>query len=133
MNDADLRRSSPSCTTSRATRAALLGGRRSVDVSDLQTGNADAGQAVFRGARASKCHSPTGDLEGIATRLQGLALLQRMLYPGSGGARAAPPPATVTVTCRQDRSVAGTLAYRDEFTIALTDANGWHRSWPRVR
>jgi cytochrome c oxidase cbb3-type subunit 3 len=22
------------------------------------------------------------------------------------------------------------LAYRDEFTIALTDASGWHRSWP---
>ena len=24
----------------------------------------------------------------------------------------------------------GKLAYRDEFTIALTDANGWYRSWP---
>jgi cytochrome c oxidase cbb3-type subunit III len=26
--------------------------------------------------------------------------------------------------------VAGTLAYRDEFTITITDANGWRRSWP---
>ena len=24
----------------------------------------------------------------------------------------------------------GRLAYRDEFTIALTDAAGWYRSWP---
>ena len=24
----------------------------------------------------------------------------------------------------------GKLAYRDEFTIAITDANGWYRSWP---
>jgi cytochrome c oxidase cbb3-type subunit 3 len=22
------------------------------------------------------------------------------------------------------------LAYRDEFTIGLTDASGWYRSWP---
>ena len=26
--------------------------------------------------------------------------------------------------------VTGRLAYRDEFTIALTDADGWYRSWP---
>jgi cytochrome c oxidase cbb3-type subunit 3 len=26
--------------------------------------------------------------------------------------------------------VAGTLAYRDEFTIALRDSSGWYRSWP---
>jgi cytochrome c oxidase cbb3-type subunit III len=26
--------------------------------------------------------------------------------------------------------VTGKLAYRDEFTIALTDASGWYRSWP---
>ena len=27
----------------------------------------------------------------------------------------------------------GKLAYRDEFTIALTDENGWYRSWPIAR
>ena len=25
--------------------------------------------------------------------------------------------------------ITGRLAYRDEFTIALTDASGWYRSW----
>jgi cytochrome c oxidase cbb3-type subunit 3 len=25
--------------------------------------------------------------------------------------------------------VSGALAYRDEFVIALTDADGWYRSW----
>jgi cytochrome c oxidase cbb3-type subunit 3 len=29
--------------------------------------------------------------------------------------------------------VEGALAYRDEFTIALVDANGWYRSWPTNR
>ena len=35
-----------------------------------------------------KCHSPTGYFAGLATRLQGLQLLQRMLYPAEAGAEA---------------------------------------------
>src|SRR5262245_58391690 len=63
----------------------LGGGRRAVDVADLQTGNAEAGRQYFNGAGAcTKCHSPTGDLAGLANRLQGLQLLQRMLYPSGG-------------------------------------------------
>ena len=38
--------------------------------------------------------------------------------------------ATVTVTLPSGETVAGALAYRDEFTIALTDSSGWYRSWP---
>jgi cytochrome c oxidase cbb3-type subunit 3 len=112
------------------------GNRRNVDVSDLQTGNAEAGQRYFDGAGGcSKCHSPTGDLAGIAGRLKGLALLQRMLYPtgrGSGGGGAAPDRLVtkVTVTLPSGQTVSGKLAYRDEFTIALTDSSGWFRSWP---
>ena len=50
-----------------------------------------------------------------------------MLYPAPGrdGSKA-----TVTVTLPGGEVVTGRLAYRDEFTIALTDANGWYRSWP---
>jgi len=109
------------------------GDRRQVDPADLQTGNAAAGQRYFQTA-CPGCHSATGDLAGVATRYQGLALLQRMLYPrpapaGRGGA---PPrvPQTVTVTLRSGEVVEGRLAYRDEFTIGLTDAPGWYRAWP---
>jgi cytochrome c oxidase cbb3-type subunit 3 len=103
----------------------LVGARRSVDVADLQTGNADAGRRYFNGAgRCASCHSPTGDLAGIAKRLQGLELLRRMLYPSNGRG------ATVTVTLPSGETVAGALAYRDEFTVALTDSSGWYRSWP---
>lgn len=108
------------------------GGRRSVDVADLQTGNAEAGRQYFNGAGGcAKCHSPAGDLAGIAKRFEGLALLHRMLYPGSGsnaGARPAPPG--VNVTLPSGERVTGKLAYRDEFTIGLTDGSGWYRSWP---
>jgi cytochrome c oxidase cbb3-type subunit 3 len=108
------------------------GSRRSVDDSDLQTGDAEAGRRYFNGAGGcARCHAPAGDLAGIAGRLQGLKLLQRMLYPeatddgAAGSARA-----TVSVTLRSGEQVTGALAYRDEFTIALRDAAGWYRSWP---
>lgn len=110
--------------------ANATGNRRTVDASDLQTGNADAGRRYFEGA-CSRCHSAAGDLKGVATRYQGLPLLQRMLYPGSGGRGAgpAPKPPAVRVTLRDGQVVTGALAYRDEFTISITDANGWRRSW----
>ena len=108
-----------------------VGGRRSVDVSDLQTGNAAAGKKYFDTA-CTRCHSATGDLAGLATRLQGLQLLQRMLYPG-GQPRDPKRAAQVTVTLPSGQTVAGRLTYRDEFTIALTDTAGWYRSWPTTQ
>lgn len=105
------------------------GGRRGVSVEDLQTGNAAAGRRYFVGAGGcSKCHSPTGDLAGIASRHEGLELEQRMLYPEN-------VKSAVKVTLPSGQTIAGTLAYRDEFTVALRDANGVYRSWPvkRVR
>jgi cytochrome c oxidase cbb3-type subunit 3 len=111
-----------------------IGGRRSVDLADLQTGNATAGKRYFDTACA-RCHSASGDLAGVATRLQGLPLLQRMLYPTPGGRGADPSKIrqTVTVTLRTGQVITGKLAYRDEFTIALVDASGWQRSWPTAQ
>ena len=109
-----------------------VGDRRSVDATDLQTGNAIAGKRYFDGA-CTRCHSASGDLAGVATRLKGLTLLQRMLYPAPPIGRGATPsrvPQTVTVTLRTGQVFTGKLAYRDEFTIALTDAGGWYHAWP---
>lgn len=110
------------------------GGRRSVDVADLQTGDAAAGRRYFDAA-CTKCHSATGDLAGVAQRLQGLTLLQRMLYPGGPGrgGNTSRSPQTVRVTLPSGEVVTGRLAYRDEFTIALRDAAGWQRSWPAAQ
>ena len=105
----------------------LTGGRRAVDLADLQTGNAEAGRRYFDGA-CSQCHAPRADLAGVATRLEGLALLQRMLYPAPKDG--APSRAKVTVTRASGEIVAGTLVHRDEFTIALTDPSGAYRAFP---
>lgn len=107
---------------------ALGGGRRSVDVADLQTGNAANGEKYFSGAgNCSKCHSATGDLAGIATRLQGLPLLQRMLYPTSG--RPAPKPPTAAITLPSGETITGSVVYRDEFSVAITDTAGTRQSY----
>ncbi len=102
---------------------AQSGKRKGVDVSDLQTGNVEAGKAYFNGAGGcANCHSPTGDLAGVASRHEGLELEERMLYPEGVKNK-------VTVTLRSGETVAGTLAYQDEFTVGLRDADNKYRSW----
>lgn len=108
----------------KAKASSQKGGRRGVDVADLQTGNVEAGKQYFNGAgTCSTCHSATGDLAGVANRYQGLKLEERMLYPSR-------VYGTVTVTLPSGQTVTGKLAYRDEFTIGLRDSSGWYRSWP---
>jgi cytochrome c oxidase cbb3-type subunit III len=100
------------------------GGRRGVDVADLQTGNVEQGKAYFDGpGKCSSCHSPTGDLAGIATRREGLELEMQMLYPQNAKSK-------LTVTTPSGETFTGTLTFKDEFHIAMTDPEGWHRSWP---
>lgn len=99
------------------------GGRRGVDVADLQTGNVEAGKRYFNGpGGCAQCHSPTGDLEGLASRYEGLELEMRMLYPRGAKSK-------VTVTLPSGKQFAGTLAYLDEFTVALRESDGTYHSW----
>ncbi len=99
------------------------GGRRGVDPADLRSGNPAAGERYFNGAGGcATCHSPTGDLAGIASQYQGLKLEERMLYPKHAKSR-------VTVTIASGPTMIGTLEYLDEFTVGLFDAEGSYRSF----
>jgi cytochrome c oxidase cbb3-type subunit III len=127
VNDSDLVSIVAFIHDQKNTMDTLGGGRRSVDVADLQTGNADAGQKYFNGAgNCGTCHSATGDLAGIANRFQGLALLQRMLYPTG---RPAPAAAKITVTLPSGEIINGGLVSQDEFSLVITDGTGARRSW----
>jgi cytochrome c oxidase cbb3-type subunit 3 len=109
---------------------ALGGGRRGVDAVDLAVGDAEAGRRYFQGAGGcSGCHSATGDLAGVAARYQGLALLQRMLYPS--GSRPAPARPKVTLSLASGRTAGGLLASEDEFTIAILDPAGARRTYKK--
>ncbi|GGG88445.1 c-type cytochrome [Edaphobacter dinghuensis] len=103
--------------------SSMKGGRRGVDVSDLQTGNAALGEKYFNGAgTCAKCHSATGDLAGIAKRYEGLQLEMRMLYPHGAKSK-------VVVTLPSGEKLAGTLVYQDEFVIGMRDESGTYHSW----
>jgi cytochrome c oxidase cbb3-type subunit III len=97
-------------------------------------GNAKAGEAFFA-AKCSSCHSATGDLRGIATKIADERLLQQTwLMPGSGAGRGGrspvvAPPVTVTVTLPSGEKVEGTLGRMDDFVVSLTTADGAHRSF----
>lgn len=105
---------------------ATNGKRRGVLPSDLQTGNAALGKQYFEHqGQCSTCHSPTGDLAHVGSRFIGLKLEQRMLYPDRVKAKA-------TVSLPDGRSFSGEVAYNDEFTIALRDADGRYRSFRKT-
>ena len=99
------------------------GGRKGVDVADLQTGNVAAGKAYFNGAgTCSTCHSATGNLAHVASKYQGLQLEMQMLYPRNAKFNG-------TVTTRGGEKVTGVVAYKDEFIVGLKTADGTYRSW----
>jgi cytochrome c oxidase cbb3-type subunit 3 len=111
------------------------GRRRKVSVEDISTGSAESGRAYFD-ANCQACHSPAGDLKGLSSKYRGLALMQRMLYPTGGnavtpadGEKRTPSPVTATVTLASGQTVSGTLSYRDEFNVAVTDAAGTYHSF----
>ena len=100
-----------------------------MEAADLATGNAEAGRAYFnRAGSCSGCHSATGDLAGVASRYQGLTLLQRMLYPSG---RPAPARPKVTVTLASGQTVVRDLASEDEFTIVTLDPAGTRQTYEK--
>jgi cytochrome c oxidase cbb3-type subunit 3 len=100
-------------------------------------GDASAGQAYFA-AKCSSCHSPTGDLQGIATRISDPKALQNIWV--AGGRRRFGPPAsapgsrrTITVTIAQPsgESLEGRLVRIDDFLVTVALADGSLRTLRR--
>ena len=103
-------------------------------VLNILVGDAAAGQAYFT-AKCSTCHSATGDLHGLASRITDPKTLQNTWVTGGGvGGRAGSAPAksvTVTVTPTSGERVQGTLVRVDDFLVVLTTADGRRRSFAR--
>jgi len=91
----------------------------------LLTGNIEAGRTYFNSAGGcANCHSPSGDLAGIAAKYSPVDLQARMLYP-EGNHKAA------VVTLASGEQVKGKVEHADDFVVALRDATGWYRSFRR--
>jgi cytochrome c oxidase cbb3-type subunit III len=96
----------------------------------LATGTVEAGKAFFNGAGGcSGCHSPTGDLAGIATKYDPQDLQSRFLYP-SGGAGAT---ITAAVTLKDGQHFSGKLFINDDDFVSIQDdKDGWYHCWSRA-
>jgi cytochrome c oxidase cbb3-type subunit 3 len=90
----------------------------------ILTGNAEAGKRYFNEeGKCATCHSPTGDLAGIANKYSPMELEARFLYPPDENI-------TATVFLPSGKKVKGKLLHRDAFYVALLDEDGRYRSWP---
>lgn len=99
----------------------------------IVTGDAKAGAAFFA-KKCAGCHSVTGDLQGIASRIPDAKTLQQTwLIPGSGRGEGAPrpKPVMVTVTPASGKKVQGQLVRIDDFLVTLTDSEGSRRTFSR--
>jgi cytochrome c oxidase cbb3-type subunit 3 len=97
---------------------------RDYDLKKLLTGDAERGKAYFNGAgQCATCHSPAGDLKGIASKYPPIDLQARFLYPSGVRQQA-------TVTDAAGQRVAGELLQQDAFDVTLRLADGSQRSWP---
>jgi mono/diheme cytochrome c family protein len=110
---------------------AIVSNRNARGPLPVLTGDPEAGRAYFNGAgRCHTCHSPTGDLAGVATRIPDAAnLQQRFLFPTlrRGGGK----QVDVTVTVAKQQPVTGTLVRIDDFFVSLRDASGEYRAFNR--
>lgn len=103
----------------------------------ILVGDAAAGERVFA-TRCASCHSVSGDLRGLASKIGDPRLLQQTwLMPGSGGGRGAPspvtvPPARVVVTLASGEKVEGVLDRADDFVVSLRTDAGAYRSFRTV-
>lgn len=99
-------------------------------------GDAGAGKAYFA-AKCSGCHSTTGDLEGIATKIPDPRTLQNTWVAGGGRSRRGPSAqdarsaATVTVTPPSGERIEGRLVRIDDFLVTVLLSDGTMRTFRR--
>jgi cytochrome c oxidase cbb3-type subunit III len=106
--------------------------RNAYSILNIVTGDREKGREYFNGAgRCHMCHSPTGDLAGIAKRYDAVTLQSRFLYPRPRPGDSQAIPSQVTVKLASGQTVSGTLEYLDDFDVALRDASGTYHSFSR--
>ncbi|MDQ6678846.1 MAG: cytochrome c [Acidobacteriota bacterium] len=105
----------------------------------ILVGDAKAGEVYFN-AQCASCHSATGDLKGIASKITDPKALQNFyLMPGGGGrgprgGGASPytlSPTTVTVSLPSGEKAEGRLGRIDDFIVSVILPDGTQRSFRR--
>jgi len=109
----------------------LTANRGTYQVRNILTGNAQAGETYFKGeGKCYTCHSVTGDLAHIGSKLAPVDLQAVELYPEArsydfGGKH---PTRQVTVTLADGTKLTGSLKHLDDFYVSLEDDQGRYHS-----
>lgn len=113
-------------------RVELAANRGTYKILDVVTGDPKAGEVWFRGrGNCTQCHSVTGDLAHIGSKLSPPDLQQAFLYPAARGfASGGEAVQKVVVTLPSGERITGTLKHLDDFTVSLYDDRGDYRSIP---
>jgi cytochrome c oxidase cbb3-type subunit III len=107
----------------------------------ILVGDAKVGQAAFD-SKCAKCHSTTGDLKGLATRISDPKMLQNTWVSGGGGGRrgrGAPPApgaadaraVTASIKLASGETVEGRLVRIDDFLVTVRQADDTLRTFTR--
>jgi cytochrome c oxidase cbb3-type subunit III len=109
---------------------------RGVPATNVLVGDPVAGETYFKGAgKCSTCHSTAGNLKGIGSKYDPVALQDKIVSPRSGGRgrgdTSDPFPRIVKITLASGQSITGSLILLNEFAVTLRDANGDRRSFRR--
>jgi hypothetical protein len=99
-------------------------------IKNVAIGDAAAGKSYFQ-LHCASCHSPSGDLAGIASKYPADVLQQLWLSPGRAEPTSKKDAAasTVVVTLPSGREFSGKLAHLGEFNVSLYGSQGY-RSFP---
>ncbi|MPZ18789.1 MAG: c-type cytochrome [Luteitalea sp.] len=104
---------------------------------NVLVGDAKAGAELFA-ARCASCHSPTGDLRGIGTRISDAKTLQNLWVSGgvagtgeAGSEDSDRAVVTATITMPSGEQVEGELVRIDDFLITIARADGHQRTFRR--
>jgi len=103
-------------------------------VLNVLVGDARAGKTYFD-AKCSSCHTASGDLNGIGTRITDPMQLQNSWLAGNAGGRGGrggnDSPTTATVTLSSGQKIQGRLGRIDDFIVILNLDDGSSRSFRR--
>jgi cytochrome c oxidase cbb3-type subunit 3 len=112
---------------------------RDLDPKIILVGDARSGEAYFNGpGQCTTCHSVTGDLKGIGSKYDAMALQGRMVLPrGHGRFRQSSQQyapdvlRTVTVTQASGQSISGDLLTVSDYHVTLRDSSGTLHTFTR--
>jgi mono/diheme cytochrome c family protein len=113
----------------------LAANRGTYKALNVVTGDAKAGEIYFNGTgKCNTCHSVTGDLAHIGSKMKAPDLQQTFLYPAARGSlydrslQQQPKATQVTVTLADGTRITGSLKHLDDFSISLHDTEGTYHS-----